>query len=117
MPSIQSQMPVVFAEGAEWTHFEGQCASCDKALTGDHLRGSIRRPLPAVAEVEAVGVCDECRLFTRFFYRLHADMRITAPKAGGWQEWRLRQSVLDHLFNPGPTLRRLARRLLGLLRA
>lgn len=97
MRSIASQMPVTFDGGVEWTGLEGYCAECEHAIPPDDLRGSVVRLSPSVVAVDAVGVCRPCRLMTPFFWRLHADMRVTGPTASGWGEWRAHPSIFDRL--------------------
>ena len=97
MASIASQMPVELPNGAGWTAFTGECAFCHRDIPDDLLRGTIIRPLPSVAVVEAVGVCPDCKIATTFLYRLHDDLRITGPRKGGWRTWRPKLSFLDRL--------------------
>ena len=90
MPTIESQLPVVFANGRRWTGMSFHCRGCATTLHNEVVRGSITRPFDGVAVVEAVGVCSGCRLCTRFLYRLHNDMRITGPCDGRWVTWTSR---------------------------
>jgi hypothetical protein len=87
MASVASQMPVDFANGARWVELTGECKFCAKDIPADLLRGAVTRPLRSVAVVEAVGVCADCRIATTFLYRMYDDMRLTAPREGGWQTW------------------------------
>jgi len=102
MPSIMSQFPVAFSNNAEWEEFDGECSCCGKTLHRDHVRGIVARPVPGVAVIEAVGVCAECKLVTRFDYRLHDDMRLTGQREHGWKTWQATPTVLERcvsLFN------------------
>lgn len=86
MPSIASQMPVQFANGAHWYELECECRGCGKVLPEEQVRGAVVRH-DRMASIEASGVCHDCRLLTRFVYRLHDDMRITGPREDGWRTW------------------------------
>ncbi len=97
MPSIASQFPVIFENGACWTELACACNICHKDIPPDLLRGTISRPVPSVVVVEAVGVCPDCRIATPFLYRMHDDMRITGPGKGQWQTWRPKLSLQDRL--------------------
>lgn len=99
MPSVISQFPVAFANGAVWEQFDGECSSCGKTLHRDHVRGLVSRPIPAVATVEAAGVCGDCRLVTRFDYRLHDDMRLTGQREDGWRTWQATPRLFDRFVS------------------
>ncbi len=66
------------------------------------MTGLVSQPFANVAVVEAVGLCHECRLVTRFMYRLHDDMRVSGlDKSGRWATWQMRKSqpgVLERLL-------------------
>lgn len=47
-----------------------------------------------MATIEASGICRDCKVLTRFLYRLHDDMRITGPGNDGWRTWGGPQSSL-----------------------
>jgi len=93
MPTIASQMPVALPGGVGWSEFTGECHFCLSDIPDELLRGSVTKPLPTVAVVEAVGVCPQCRIATTFLYRLHDDLRITGPRKDGWRTWRVRQTL------------------------
>lgn len=97
MPSIASQMPVQFKSGACWELFDGQCKACGKAMAPGRVTGQLSRLVESVVTVEGVGVCDPCKLVTRFHYRLHDDKRTTGMTDEGWAMWQARPTVLDRL--------------------
>lgn len=99
LPSIASQMPVRFANGACWELFDGQCKDCGKDIASARLTGKVTRPMESVATVEAVGVCPSCKLLTRFYYRLHDDMRVSGPTDEGWATWQAKPSIYDRIRN------------------
>lgn len=88
MPSIETQMPIAFANGAVWTEFDGYCLGCNSKMPRDTIFGAINRPIPSTAVIEAIGVCKPCRLASRYDYRFHDDMRITGQRDDGWQTWK-----------------------------
>lgn len=94
MPSLDSQMPVQFANGTQWHSLECECRSCGKVLPIRQVRGAITRQTAHMATMEAVGVCHDCKLLTRFVYRLHDDMRMTGPRQDGWHTWGGQQTGL-----------------------
>lgn len=95
MPTIASQMPIQFANGAAWEAFDGECATCKQFLPAGMVVGMVSRPTPTVAVVEAIGVCGVCQKATRYFYRLHDDMRLSGLRDGRWKEWRPKKSLFD----------------------
>jgi hypothetical protein len=99
MPSVMSQFPVAFANTAVWEEFDGDCSCCGKTIQRDHVRGCVVRPIPGVATVEAAGVCGDCKLVTRFDYRLHDDMRLTGQREDGWQTWKATPTIWERLVS------------------
>ena len=97
MPTIASQMPVSFTNGAIWSDLKGECKNCGCELPDHSVRGHVAQQTPKMFSVEAVGVCDSCRLITRFLYRLHDDMRITGPRDGRWQTWMPRSTLFERV--------------------
>ena len=91
MPSIASQMPVRFANGAVWSEMTGHCKSCGRLLPAEFFCGAVTRPMESVAVIEAVGACTHCKLLTQFDYRLHDDMTVTGQSDRGWARWDFRR--------------------------
>lgn len=96
-PTIDSQMPVEFANGTCWDCLTGQCKACGQDIQSARLTGKLTRPLESVVSVEAVGVCPSCKLLTRFHFRLHDDMRISGRTDEGWASWQAKPSIYDRL--------------------
>lgn len=97
MPSIASQLPVGFENGAEWEHLTGMCNICCEEIPDDLLRGAVTKPRSDLVVVEAMGICRVCMVATPFLYRFHADMRITGICGGKWRTWKPRPSWGDRL--------------------
>lgn len=90
-PSIASQLPIIFDNKAQFDSIEAKCLSCDQPIAPDQLRGTITRPIPGVAVVDAVGYCKTCNLVTPAHYRLHDDMRLSGrTRDGSWAQWQMR---------------------------
>lgn len=87
MPTVSSQLPVRFDNGAEWDKFKGECQGCGRELPDDALHGAVVRQTASMYSIEASGVCTDCMLLTRFVFRLYDDMRITGPRGGQWLTW------------------------------
>lgn len=98
LPTIASQMPVRFKNGATWDQLSGECKSCGKDINHRCFTGRIARLVESVATVEAVGVCPPCQLVTRFHYRLHDDMRISGLTDKGWAQWKARPTLSARLL-------------------
>ena len=92
MPSIESQFPVTFANGNRWDSVGGFCAICHQPA---ELHGSVTRPLPSVAVIEAVGLCPTCMAATPMLIRIHDDMTASGPdpRTGRWTTWAPKPSV------------------------
>jgi hypothetical protein len=95
MPSVISQFPVAFANNSVWEEFDGECSCCGKTINREHVRGCVARTIPSVASVEAAGFCGDCKLVTRFDYRLHDDMRLTGQREDGWQTWQTSPTIWE----------------------
>lgn len=93
MPSIASQMPVRMANGATWEALRGECKVCQRTIRDVRLTGRITQVVPTAITIDAVGVCDHCRIATRYHYRLHDDMRITGPTDQGWATWQAQPAL------------------------
>lgn len=85
-PSIRSQLPVTLPNGARWMEFEGCCAKCNAPIEAGRVHGTVSFFHSAIV-INAIGVCIECKLFTRFAYRLHDDMSLSGQKDGKWVRW------------------------------
>lgn len=110
LPSIASQMPVRFANGARWASFDGQCRGCGHYILSHLLTGRITSVVPSCATLEAAGICRDCRLVTLFLYRLHDDMRLVGQTERGWVTWARKPSSSDRVW------RWFVRRCRGMLR-
>lgn len=97
LPSIASQMPIQFRNGARWECFNGQCKGCSRDIAPARVTGRLTRLVDSVVTVEAVGVCAPCKLVTSFHYRLHDSMRITGKTDAGWALWKARPSIFDRM--------------------
>jgi len=111
-PTIASQFPVVFSAEKRWDEMTFFCCGCDEAVDSDLVRGTITRPVPQTAVLEAAGICADCNLVTTYSYRMHSDMRLSANRAGKWVQWS-QQSQLENikdwllrLVSPGKPMER-----------
>ncbi len=98
LPTVASAFPLLYANGARWSHFTGQCARCASAIAPALTRGSVTHPYPRVYVLDALGYCPLCRLLTPFQYRLHDDMSMTGKKDGEWRRWAGRPSALVRVW-------------------
>ena len=89
-PSIASQLPIKFDTGFTFSGMRGCCVECNQEIPDERFSGKIVRPTPHVAEVFAVGFCEECQLLTPFRYRMYDDKRFTTLRKEGWCEGRLK---------------------------
>ena len=98
MNSITSYFPIEFSNGAVWEELDGECKSCKNTLPRTMVRGLVSRPFPNVAVVDAVGVCDECKLLTRYHFRLYDDMSITGLSGAKWETWKAKPTIWQRLI-------------------
>lgn len=98
MPTISSQLPVAFDNGCSWAEFDGYCSECGKKIDDSMIRGSVSKPFSHVAVIDAVGICEPCRVLTAFYNRLYDDMRITAIKDGKWCTWKAELTFIEKLI-------------------
>jgi hypothetical protein len=97
MPSIQSQMPIVFTDSTRYDTLDATCGGCGTTILRSNVHGAVKRILHSTATVEAVGVCHSCKLFTRIDYRLHEDMTVTGLRHGRWARWGPQRSFIEKL--------------------
>jgi len=99
MDTISSYFPIEFSNGAVWEELDGECQSCKKTLPRNKVRGLVSRPFSNVAVVEAVGVCDDCKMLTRYQFRLHDDMSVTGLSGTKWRTWKAKPSFINRMLN------------------
>ncbi len=88
LPTIGSQFPLRFTNGAVWNTFTGHCAKCNGTISGPYLRGRVHVPFGETYVLEAWGLCGPCNLLTRYEYRLLPDMSMVGrDKNGDWAIW------------------------------
>lgn len=83
MPTIASQLPVK-AGRIDLTVFHGSCARCKQTIPEDKLTGTVRSPIDTVTVVEAVGICEPCRLLTPFLMRFRHNGFVEYQQDGKW---------------------------------
>ena len=82
-PPVMDHLPVVFDNGFKVTEFSGSCIKCDQSIGRNYMLGTVSRPFPFVAVIEARGVCPQCRIATRFKMRIKEDGRAEYLDANG----------------------------------
>jgi hypothetical protein len=97
MPSIGSQLPLVFANGGKIRRLNFSCVRCRETLPGENVRGNVSFPTDKTAVIDAVGICHECKIVTPFFIRAHDDMRFSGLRDGQWVTWTEREPVIERL--------------------
>lgn len=97
-PPIQTYFPLVFNDKCSIEHFSGECSECRKEIHGVNFRGLITRPTDHVAVIEAVGVCFECKVLTRFLYRVYDDFRLSGIRNGKWVTWNPKRKSIFGRF-------------------
>ena len=105
LETVASQLPIVFANSAEISELECQCASCNENLPEDQVRGRISWVTPKTATLSAVGNCHDCNIVTPFEYRFHDDMRVTALRNGQWVQGKFESGFVDTVLNALKRLR------------
>lgn len=71
-----------------------ECPSCNKPIPAGAVAVDVTRPLPTVLSVNAIGVCPDCRLMTRFLMRFRQD--------GSWDSLRGKNWVRGQFECPDP---------------
>ncbi len=75
-PTIVSQLPLDFPNGASLQEYRGRCKVCDEPIEDHMLRGLITHPVSKVYVIEAVGLCTPCRTVTEFNHRVRDDLSL-----------------------------------------
>jgi len=83
MPTIQSQLPIVFQSGFRLTEFDGVC-HCGTEIPHVDLHGHFTEPISDVAVLEALGACPKCKLWIPFRVRFRGDGAMEWVKNGEW---------------------------------
>lgn len=89
MPSITDKLPIKFDSELQVNDFEGFCDQCEGAIPVTRVFGVVSWPTPALAVIEAVGVCRTCRLGTSFLVRMRADGRFSTLMGHRWREGQI----------------------------
>lgn len=97
MPSIKSQLPLMFANGGKIGRLNFSCVRCRETLPGENVRGQISLPTDKTAVINAAGICHECKVVSSFFMRVHDDRRFSGLRDGQWVTWTERESVVERL--------------------
>ena len=84
-PQLNEMLPVNFPNGKSLLEFGGECAGCGKEIPAPFLRGKVVFQLDTLVLVEAVGICNECRLATPFRVRVRDDLSMEyVSRSGQW---------------------------------
>jgi len=88
LPTIASQLPLIFSDRDRWNTFTGHCNKCGTSLNDEAVRGHVTRPFGATFILDAWGLCP-CGTITPFHYRLPPSMTMVgrSPKNGAWAIW------------------------------
>jgi hypothetical protein len=99
-PTIASQTPLTFPNGAELGSYRGRCKVCNEVIDDDYLRGSVTHPIDKVYVVKAVGLCDPCKTITEFNHRVRDDLSLEWVDANGeWQRRAPRKNLRTKLLS------------------
>lgn len=84
-PTILSQTPIEFENGAVLDSYRGRCKVCNQPIDDDLLHGAVARPTSTVAVVTAVGLCVPCKTITEFDHRFRDDLSMEwIDEKGKW---------------------------------
>jgi len=89
-PTLASQLPVTFDNGAQWQQISSSCAECGEYIGPDAIRARLTRVIPTVISMDALAHCAFCDLWTPVRYRFRDDMSFDGriPGGGGaWGKW------------------------------
>lgn len=107
MATIQSQLPVYFRgtseEGGSGSRIERlkiQCALCKENITEENQRGMLTMVAANEVRYEAVGVCYDCKHYTRAYYYIDSNLRLRTLRNGRWlyQGEGKKPSALQRLY-------------------
>lgn len=88
LPLLSSLLPLKFANGAEIGGFAYCCAQCKDEIGPESIRADITALNPHVYNLEAYGLCYECKLISPLSARLADDGSMLLLKASGWSPAR-----------------------------
>jgi hypothetical protein len=104
MPLLVESFPLVHPEGMRWMQLSVECARCSHEIPNSHVRGRVtfiparkgfwarltRKTRPSTFALNALGLCEPCRLLTPFRYQLHSDSTMTGehPVTGKEETWK-----------------------------
>lgn len=91
-PMLSTQLPVTFKSGFVFTEMNGTCAGCSCLMNADGVHARIIRREESMLEVQGLGKCPSCSIYTRFHYRVYDNQRFVLHINGGWKEYMMRAS-------------------------
>lgn len=110
LPTIESQLPVTFSNGACFEELNGTCNECHESIESDNFRGIINKTVDEFtahdgsvktdekADLTAYGCCASCHELTPFRYMLSApggELMITEVKENGLKHYKSRPFDYD----------------------
>lgn len=75
-PTLESQLPICFANGNVLETLGGTCPSCGGDSHQNDMHGRITRPIETVAVIEGAGICRRCNKMMRFHARVRDDFTV-----------------------------------------
>ena len=88
-PALGASFPITLANGVSVPVPRGVCSRCRQVIDPADVHGRISWPIPAVAVVDAAGLCRPCSVMTQLHVRFRpVDNTFRAearrPDGGGW---------------------------------
>jgi len=90
--SIAKQMPVKFKNGFELMNIAFNCHVCGNTLPHDRVHGQVRPVNDGLTVIDAAGACLQCKVMTRYLYRVRDNKVIQYPGRRTWVETNLGKS-------------------------
>lgn len=98
-PTIISQLPLEFPNGAKLETYRGRCKVCDQPIEANMLHGVIKQPTSKVYTIEAAGICVPCRTITDFNHRVRDDLSLEwIDENGRWVNRKPRAGLKTRIF-------------------
>lgn len=86
-PSIDSLLPIEFANGSTVTSTAVDCPACGKTLSGQNIHGRYSARYRDAVIIEAIAICSTCNLGTRTTMKIRDDgSHAFLTAAGAWRE-------------------------------
>lgn len=89
MPPVSDSLPIKFKDTAYTVSKLGlTCGNCGASIPNEQAFGSVSQMVPAVVDLDLLGICPECQIATPFRIRVRSNRLVEwRDQSGEWQSY------------------------------